>query len=437
MLCMLYRNGFAGKIARPFTLVRKIKLVTHQNSRYLSKDHSKPALAERRHVNHPKRENKTTLPAKEENKVIFSGIQPTGIPHLGNYLGALRQWVKLQNSADTSTQLFFSIVDLHSLTARQEPELRRQSKRDMLAALLAVGIDPKRSTLFHQSSVPAHSELHWILSCDASVGWLSRMTQWKSKLTEGGANTNAGSDTDTTNMNDLDDPLATTANPNSTARLKLGLFSYPVLQAADVLLYRTTHVPVGEDQAQHIEFARDCAAAFNHVYGTPQNQGILVPPTTLLSPAKRVMSLADPTKKMSKSALLERSRILLTDSEEVICKKVRVALTDSVEGDITYDPVGRPGVSNLLEILAHLADERGVTPRDVAESLRSVGLRALKERVAEVVNTHLAPIRGEYERFQGEKGGKALEEVEEEGTQKARKAAGKTIRRVKRAIGIE
>jgi len=359
-----------------------------------------------------------------QSKTIFSGIQPTGVPHLGNYLGALQQWVTLQNSSPPSTQLFFSIVDLHSLTARQDPSSRRQAKRDMLAALLAVGIDPKRSTIFYQSAVPAHSELHWILSCEASVGWLTRMTQWKSKLTEGGPVAIDAS------------PLESTpANPNSTARLKLGLFSYPILQAADILLYRATHVPVGEDQAQHIELARDCAAAFNHAY--PSTSPLLLPPTTLLSPARRVMSLADPSRKMSKSAPLVRSRVLLSDSPEAVRSKIGAALTDSAPGDITYDPKGRPGVANLLEIMAHLGGADGAGPAEVARECAGLSLKAFKERVAEVVNARLEPIRGEYERLLGEKGGKALDDVALRGAERAKGTAERTMRRVKRAVGID
>lgn len=214
--------------------------------------------------------SKTTL-KNTHHEVIFSGIQPTGVPHLGNYLGALRQWVRMQNEAPPSTKLLFCVVDLHALTSRQTPDFRRKCKRDMLAAFLAVGLDPARSILFHQSSVPAHSELHWILSCDASMGWLSRMTQWKTKLGE----------------QDMASLLSPTSNPNQKERMKLGLFSYPVLQSADILVHRATHVPVGEDQLQHVEFARNCASQFNHHFGDKKE--ILPLPEFRVSPAKRVM----------------------------------------------------------------------------------------------------------------------------------------------------
>ena len=204
------------------------------------------------------------------SKVIFSGIQPTGIPHLGNYLGALRQWVKLQDEVKPDDRCYFSIVDLHAITIPQEPDSLKRWRKEMFASLLAIGLDAKRSTIFYQSDVPQHSELMWILSCRASMGYLSRMTQWKSKV-----------------------QLTESASPYDTPS-PLGLFSYPVLQAADILLYRyasfsssmsieanffhrTTHVPVGEDQAQHLEFSRTIAAGFNSHYGPT-----LIEPETLL-----------------------------------------------------------------------------------------------------------------------------------------------------------
>ena len=193
-----------------------------------------------------------------ERKVIFSGIQPTGVPHLGNYLGALKQWRKLQDDAlDTRDKLLFSIVDLHAITVPRERGLLTRWKREMMAALLAIGLDPNRSVIFHQSAVPAHSELQWILCCSASTGYLSRMTQWKSKMA----------------LPDNADISGSTKNV-----VKHGLFSYPVLQAADILVHRATHVPVGEDQKQHLEFARECVTNFNHTYNT----ACLVTPETIL-----------------------------------------------------------------------------------------------------------------------------------------------------------
>ncbi|KEQ89485.1 putative tryptophanyl-tRNA synthetase [Aureobasidium pullulans EXF-150] len=345
-------------------------------------------------------------------RVIFSGIQPTGVPHLGNYLGAMQQWVKLQNDASSNTSLIYSVVDLHAITVHQNPDALRTSKKEMLAALLAVGLDPQKCTIFFQSDVPAHSELMWILSCSASMGYLSRMTQWKSKL-------------------DLDEN-ANPLDPSSKTKLKLGLFSYPVLQAADILIHKATHVPVGHDQSQHLEFARECAAGFNHLAGSK----VLVQPETLLSLAKRVMALDRPTHKMSKSAPNPKSRILLTDSSSAISKKLRVALTDSIEG-VTYDPSARPGVSNLIEIAFNLdsSNHGAADPAEYAKEFEGLSLKALKDKVAEVVDGHLAPIRARFEEIVGGDG-KILEEAAQIGAEKARKSAESTMKEVRHAVGF-
>lgn len=249
------------------------------------------------------------------------------------------------------------------------------------------------------------------------------MTQWKSKLSE----------------EDLSALLSPTPNPKQRERMKLGLFSYPVLQAADILVHRATHVPVGEDQLQHIEFARNCAAQFNHTFGGgDEGEGkgkreILVPPEFVVSPARRVMSLTEPEKKMSKSHELARSRIMLDDSAEEIAKKFKVALTDSVKG-VSYDRVGRPGVSNLVEIMAHL-DPEGRSIEEIVEGMRDSSLRVLKEEVTRVVVDHLKPIREEYLRLMSEKNTR-LEEIAEEGAHKARKSAEETMKLVREAVGL-
>ncbi|KGO59225.1 Ribosomal protein S10 [Penicillium expansum] len=345
-----------------------------------------------------------TTPAQEP--IIFSGIQPTGVPHLGNYLGALHQWVKLQHDAAEGTKLLFSIVDLHALTVPQDPAQLKRWKKEAFATLLAVGLDPKRSTIFYQSDVPAHTELMWILSTVASMGYLSRMTQWKSKL-------------------QLPDD-ATLDDSTARAQLRLGLFSYPVLQAADILVHRATHVPVGEDQRQHLEFSRYTANSFNHVYGP-----IFPIPEALISPAKRVMSLKEPTSKMSKSHADEKSRIILTDSPAEIRKKVKVALTDS-ESSITYDPTRRPGVSNLIEILSHL---EGVSCEDIAADFHNASLRSLKEHVADRIAYHLQEIRDRYITIMEDKTG-YLESVAEEGAAAARANSRVTMQQIRDAIGL-
>ncbi|KAL2164055.1 hypothetical protein VTH06DRAFT_3269 [Thermothelomyces fergusii] len=342
-------------------------------------------------------------------KVIFSGIQPTGVPHLGNYLGAMREWKRLQDTAEPDTKLFFSVVDLHALTIPRPREELFDNRLRMMASLLAIGLDPDRAAIFFQSSVAEHAELQWILSCTASTGYLSRMTQWKSKMQLG---ENAS----------LDDPKARKS-------LKHGLFSYPVLQAADILLYRATHVPVGEDQRQHLEFARECVTNFNHTYGTD----CLVPPETLTSPAKRVMSLSNPLQKMSKSDPAPKSRILITDGPEEIAKKIRHAVTDSTDR-VTYDPAGRPGVANLLEILSGF-DPQGRDPARLAELMGGCKIAELKQAVTRAVSDGLAEVRERYRQYTSDP--EKLKEVASRGTAAARATARATMADVKRAIGLD
>ncbi|KAK2761404.1 Tryptophan--tRNA ligase, mitochondrial [Arachnomyces sp. PD_36] len=342
-------------------------------------------------------------------KVIFSGIQPTGVPHLGNFLGALQKWVELQDDAAVGTKLIYSIVDLHALTIPHDPIALRERRRQTLAMLLAVGLDPNRATIFYQSTVPAHSELMWILSTVSSMGYLSRMTQWKSKLK-------------------LPED-STLEDSGARANLKLGLFTYPVLQAADILVHGATHVPVGEDQQQHIEFARDTANSFNHLYGPT-----LRVPSPLISSAKRVMSLKDPRSKMSKSHTDPRSRISLIDSPEEISKKINQALTDS-EPAISYDPVNRPGVSNLIELLCHFDDGRK-SCTDIVTEHGSLGLRAFKQLLAEKISHRLAPIRERYLELTCGNNSDYLDSVAENGAQKAGENAHLTLELVKRNVGL-
>ncbi|CAN8097178.1 unnamed protein product [Discula destructiva] len=368
--------------------------------------HTPAPSSRRRHAS-------TTPSASTTPKVIFSGIQPTGVPHLGNYLGALKSWATLQDTAAPATRLLFSVVDLHAITVPQSSAAAlRAQRREMLAALLAVGLDPERSTIFYQSSVPAHAELMWILSCTASMGYLSRMTQWKSKLSL------------SEDASALDD--------KAKSALKLGLFSYPVLQAADIMVHRATHVPVGEDQKQHLEFARECATNFNATYG---GDTTLVPPEVLLSPARRVMSLTNPTAKMSKSDPAAASRILLTDDASQIRKKISRALTDSQTNVVSYDRAARPGVSNLLEILAIL--ERRTVTETVAlfEGARQP-LKLLKERTGDAVVRELETVGERYRELVTKKDGAALDEIEAIGAEKARKSADATMRLVKQAVGL-
>ncbi|KAK8221020.1 hypothetical protein IWZ01DRAFT_426339 [Phyllosticta capitalensis] len=341
-------------------------------------------------------------------KVVFSGIQPTGIPQLGNYLGALQQWVKLQDSIGPNDTVIYSIVDLHAITMPKDAAQLRTWRTQMLASLLAVGLDPAKSTIFYQSDVPAHTELMWMLSCHASMGYLSRMTQWKSKL-------------------DVSDS-STIDSEKVRSKLKLGLFSYPVLQAADILVHRATHVPVGDDQRQHLEFARELAIGFNaNVLRAP----VLVEPTTLLSPARRVMSLEKPAQKMSKSQGSELSRIYITDSEDEIRLKIRKARTDGIEG-VSYDTEARPGVSNLIEMMCHLGGAENVDA--IVGECKDLSMQAFKAKVADTVVEHLEPIRSSYLDYLDRPG--ALRDIAEQGAEKARKRAGDTMKDVKEAIGF-
>ncbi|KAI1866062.1 uncharacterized protein JN550_008040 [Neoarthrinium moseri] len=353
----------------------------------------------------------TTDQPEREPRTIFSGIQPTGVPHLGNYLGAMRQWRELQAEAHPEDRLLFSIVDLHAITMPQDARQLRQRSREMLAALIAIGLDPKRCTLFYQSAVPAHSELLWILSCTSSMGYLGRMTQWKSKLTE---NNNR--------MSLDDDALA--------SKLKLGLFSYPVLQAADILVHRATHVPVGDDQRQHLEFARECATNFNAAF----KNGRLLAPETITTETPRVMSLQNPLSKMSKSSPSHKSRIEITSEPAEIRARLRCAVTDS-DNWVTYDPARRPGVANLLELWAQ-CDPARRSPAALAEDLHGATLGALKRQAAEAIIAELDGVRDRYREALQRKGGKWLDEVAHEGAFRARQSARRTMLMVRDVVGL-
>lgn len=364
----------------------------------------------------------TAAPAAK--RVVFSGIQPTGIPHLGNYLGALQNWVKLQNelapasstsSSASRADIYFSVVGLHAVTLPQDPAVLRRESRDMMAALLAVGLDPQRCTIFRQEQVQEHAELAWILNCIAPFGRLQRMTTWKSKLA---TKRNANSE------DEVDESL-----------LHLGLFAYPVLQAADVLLYGTTEVPVGEDQGQHIELVRDLATSFNKQFDTQ----VFTTPRHVFTPQARVLNLRDPSSKMSKSNPDPKTRILLTDSPSAARDKLRTAVTDS-EPTITYDPKGRPGVSNLLTILSGLSDSPSPSPSpptsaEIAEQFAGKTMKDLKLAVGDALEPVLTKFQAEFERVRKEDG--YLDDIEKAGREKARAQAAKTMRRVREVMGLE
>ncbi|MBV8703274.1 MAG: tryptophan--tRNA ligase [Acetobacteraceae bacterium] len=326
---------------------------------------------------------------------VFSGIQPSGIPTLGNYLGAIRNWVELQ----ASHECLWCVVDLHAITQWQDPAALTRQTREMAATLLACGIDPHRHILFLQSAVPAHVRLAWIFNCVARLGWLNRMTQFKDK---------AGKDRE-----------------NASA----GLYTYPVLMAADILAYRATHVPVGDDQRQHLELANDVAQKFNHDYGIEYFPAIH---PLILGPAARVMSLRDGTKKMSKSDPSDQSRINLNDSADTIALKLRRAKTDP--DPLSAESHGlerRPEARNLVGIYAALA---GTDAAGVLREHAGKGFGAFKEALTEVMVAKLAPIARETERLLADPA--QLDAVLREGAARAAAMADPIIAEAERLVGF-
>ncbi|HET9335631.1 MAG TPA: tryptophan--tRNA ligase [Sphingomicrobium sp.] len=327
---------------------------------------------------------------------VVSGIQPTGDLHLGNLLGAILRWVRMQDEADC---LFF-LADLHALTIDVDPAQLRTNVREMAAALIASGIDPAKSILFAQSAVPAHAELAWILNCTARMGWLNRMTQFKEKS---GKNKEGSS---------------------------VGLFTYPVLQAADVLLYQATHVPVGEDQKQHIELARDIAIKFNNDFDVE----LFVAPEPFIGggTAARVMSLRDGSVKMSKSDPSEQSRIHLTDDNDTVALKIRKAKTDP--DPLPDDPKlleQRPEAKNLVGIYAAMVGE---SAEQVLQRFAGQGFGAFKPALAEAAITLLEPLRERLVELRGDEA--ALDSILAAGAEKAAELAAPTLAEAYRAVGL-
>jgi tryptophanyl-tRNA synthetase len=328
---------------------------------------------------------------------VVSGIQPTGDLHLGNLLGAILRWVRMQDEAEC---LFF-LADLHALTVDVDPPKLRANVREMAAALIASGIDPNKSILFAQSAVPAHAELAWILNCTARMGWLNRMTQWKDKA---GKNREGSS---------------------------LGLFAYPVLQAADVLVYQATHVPVGEDQKQHIELARDIAVKFNNDFDVE----LFIAPEPFIGggTAARVMSLRDGSVKMSKSDPSEQSRIHLTDDNDVIALKIRKAKTDP--DPLPDDPAlleNRPEARNLVGIYAAMIGE---TDEQVLHRFAGQGFGAFKPALADAAIALLEPLRKRLVELRQDSSG--LDAILAAGADKAASLAAPTLAETYRAVGLK
>lgn len=323
-------------------------------------------------------------------KRVFSGVQPTGNIHLGNYLGALRQFVELQEEY----QCLYCIVDLHAITVPQDPKELRKHILDVAALYLAVGVDPKKSIVFVQSDVLGHSELGWILTCSSYTGELSRMTQFKAKS-------------------------------HNKASAPAGLFTYPVLMAADILLYDTDVVPVGTDQKQHIELCRDLAIRVNNT----RKKTFVVPEGRYLKAGARIMSLDDPTNKMSKSAENIHSRISLLDEPSKIKKSIMKATTDS-EGIIRFDKEEKPGISNLINIYSALSDK---TVDDIVAMYEGKGYGDFKKDLVEITVDALAPIK---ERFDEIRSSQELIDILEDGAEKANAIAEKTMARVKDNFGL-
>lgn len=327
---------------------------------------------------------------------IFSGIQPTGNVHLGNYLGAVRNWVKLQETGES----IYSIVDMHAITIWQNPEELYENILNMTATIIAVGIDPNRSIIFNQSSVPEHAELAWIFNCVARIGWLNRMTQFKDKV---------GKDKE---------------------KASVGLYVYPNLMAADILLYNATHVPVGDDQRQHIELARDIAIKFNHDFDI---ELFNIPEAMFINNlSSRVMSLRDGTKKMSKSDDSDASRINIIDDKDTILKKIRKAKTDSLPLPQDVSELDtRPEIKNLYGLLATINNE---SIENIIKRHQGELFAPFKEELAEALIIHLAPIQEKFFSIREDK--QYLLNVLHEGKIKARNIAEPLFTEVKKKVGF-
>ncbi|WP_112140212.1 tryptophan--tRNA ligase [Glycomyces dulcitolivorans] len=328
----------------------------------------------------------------ERKPRVLSGIQPTSDSfHLGNYLGALRQWVALQDTADA----FYMVVDLHAITIDHEPKVLHERSRVSAAQLMALGVDPERSALFVQSQVPEHPMLAWILGAETGFGEASRMTQFKDKSAK-------------------------------QERTTVGLFTYPILQAADILLYQTDQVPVGEDQRQHLELTRDLAIRFNTTYG----QTFTVPDAYIVKETATIKDLAEPEKKMSKSSASPRGCLYLLDEPNQMRKKVKSAVTDS-DAEVRYDPETKPGVSNLMNIYAALGN---TTLEKLEAEYAGRGYGDFKGDLADVVADSLSPIAARTKEYLADKA--ELDRILAKGAEKARRVAVRTLEKAYKKIGF-
>ncbi len=331
-------------------------------------------------------------------KKIFSGVQPTGNLHLGNYLGAIKNFVELNN--DDENKCIFCVVDLHAITVNQDPKELKNNIRETVATFIASGIDPQKSIIFNQSKVSAHSEAAWILSCVARMGWLNRMTQFKEK---------AGKDKE---------------------KASIGLYSYPVLMAADILLYDTTHVPVGDDQKQHLELCRDIAQKFNNDFKT--DNFFISPEPLIQKEFSRIMSLKDGTKKMSKSELSDLSRINLTDEKEQIINKIKKAKTDALPLPTTIKELdSRPETKNLIGIYSSLT---GLTLEKSVEKFAEKNFSEFKESLTQILIDKITPISNEIKKLLSEKN--YLDEILTEGCKKAEIISAEKIKKIHEIVGF-
>jgi len=327
---------------------------------------------------------------------VLSGIQPSGGMHLGNYLGAIRKFVDLQNEYDCH----FCVVDMHAITVWQDPAKLRAQTFHIAASYLAAGVDPKVAAIFHQSAVRAHAELAWIFNCVARLGWLDRMTQFKDK---------AGKDKE---------------------RASVGLYTYPVLQAADILVYKATHVPVGEDQKQHLELSRDIAAKFNHDFKA--EDFFPLPEPLIKGPGARIMSLRDGTAKMSKSDASQNACIFLSDDKDTIARKIKKAKTDAEPLPDTIEGLAdRPEAANLVGIYAALS---GQSDAEVLASFGGKGFGVFKPALADLVVEKIAPIGDELRRLEADPG--FLQQVLSDGAERAAATADPIVKQVKEIVGF-
>ncbi len=369
--------------------------------------------------------------------LCLSGIQPTNVIHIGNYIGALKQWKEIQNRYPC----LFCIVDLHAITVPQDPKALRDNILNAAATYLATGIDPKRSKIFIQSEVPEHTELNWILSSVVRLSELMRMTQFKDKARKLFNKKDKAYIDDyqktvswlSKKMNlDLDrneaspDTLIDNLEKSKYEKINLGLLSYPVLMAADILLYNASAVPVGEDQMQHLELARTIGRRFNQQFGDT----FAIPEAFIQKAGARIMALDDPTAKMSKSASSAASYIALTDGDDVIRKKIMRAVTDS-GSEIVYDPKKKPALANLLTIYHHMT---GAHLKDVEKEFEGKGYGDFKKALAEAVIAHLSPIRAKIAEFRSDKG--ELTRILNAGRDAAKEMAEEKMKEVREKVGL-